>query len=185
MGAYTRFAAGAAAFGLSLAAWAAPVYRITDLGVLPSHEHSRATDLNEGGQVVGDSQRYAGAGGPGERRAFVWSAAAGMIDLGLPDGASTMNATGLNDTGEVVGHYEDPASRLSRAYRWTAQGGLRLADPADGAVSLLYDINAAGQISGASRVVDGRVSHAFLWSEEAGLRDLGTLPGERASFAAA
>jgi probable HAF family extracellular repeat protein len=64
-----------------------------DLGVLATGDNAYAAGINSSGEVVG----YSGA------RAFVWTAANGMQDLGTLGGSSS-TATGVNDAGEVTGY---------------------------------------------------------------------------------
>ena len=45
-------------------------------------------------------------------------------------------------------------------------------------------VNNLGQAVGASTIKGNETTHGFLWSRGTGMRDLGTLPGDRKSFAA-
>lgn len=80
-----------------------------DLGTLPGGEESRARDISVRGEVVGMSASTQG------QRAFLWTAATGMVDLnalaGLP-GLVLTDALAINRNGEivVVGHDVDPAA---------------------------------------------------------------------------
>ena len=73
---------------------------------------SRATALNNSGQVVGFS-----ADAVGEGHAFLWDPRSGMVDLGTLGGSSSA-AFGINDRGQVVG-VSDNASGQERAVVWT------------------------------------------------------------------
>jgi len=66
--------------------------------VLPGGTNSQARSLNEQGQVVGRSQVERC-----DNRAFLWTAAAGMISLGtIRDGS---NAWEINAQTQVVGKH--------------------------------------------------------------------------------
>src|SRR5437870_2737182 len=76
-------------------------YSVTDLGDLGQH-YAEPFAINESGQVAGVSYTASG-----QRKAFYWSSAAGMIDLipaGAPGTFPTGGAFGLNDAGQVVGY---------------------------------------------------------------------------------
>jgi probable HAF family extracellular repeat protein len=75
------------------------------IGTLPGHSQSLANGLNENGEVVGVS-----FGGEGVVRAFHWSEAAGMVDLGYG------TAYDLSDFGDIVGWRE------RRAVLWDPVG---------------------------------------------------------------
>jgi probable HAF family extracellular repeat protein len=79
------------------------------LGVLnPALPYSTATDVNEGGRVVGQSRvAINAASGFHEFHGFVWDADTGMVDLGVVDSNSALNrnhASGINDTGTIAGN---------------------------------------------------------------------------------
>src|SRR5690606_2239454 len=79
------------------------VYDITtnvaiDIGALPGRNGALAFDISEAGHVVGASMMNQGDGTP-----FIWTAEGGMIEIGLPTGASQGSARGVNSNGWVVG----------------------------------------------------------------------------------
>jgi len=74
------------------------VITVQDLGTLPSGTNSIAYGINNLGQIVGSSR-----GAPGSARPFIWTAADGMRDLGVPTGVVGGTAFSINDTGQVVG----------------------------------------------------------------------------------
>jgi probable HAF family extracellular repeat protein len=130
------------------------------LGALPGHTGSQGLDINNAGQVVGDS------GNGSISHAFLWTSAGGMQDLGdLPGGDNHSQGLAINDAGEVVGVSYSDAGR--RAYLWTSANGMRdintLLD-GSGAGWILEDaraINNAGQIAGGGYNPAGQY-HAFL-----------------------
>ena len=70
-----------------------PRYTVTDLGVLPGFESSRATNLNEKGQVIGSLRREAWDFSP---VGFLWSEGK-MRNLG------NVRLTSINNKGQIVG----------------------------------------------------------------------------------
>src|SRR5690242_2402953 len=70
---------------------AAQVYTIKDLGTLPGETNSVAYNLNDAGQVVGQSGLYG----------FLWSGGT-MSELILPNGVLSV-AQGISPGGAVVG----------------------------------------------------------------------------------
>lgn len=72
---------------------------IQDLGALPGGTDSRARDLNNRGEVVGTSSSADGD------RAFVWTAATGMLDLNAlvtVPGLVMTDALSINKKGDIV-----------------------------------------------------------------------------------
>ena len=70
-----------------------------DLGVLPGGDSSRARDINARGEVVGTSTSADG------NRAFIWTAATGMLDLNTlitVPGLVITDALGINSRGDIV-----------------------------------------------------------------------------------
>jgi probable HAF family extracellular repeat protein len=88
---------------------------ITDLGTLGGTS-SVAWAINNAGQVVGRAE-LPRKGVQYPYHAFLWTAAAGMKDLGLPSDATLAQARDLNETGWVVGE-RYLGSGQSRATLW-------------------------------------------------------------------
>jgi len=148
--------------------------------------------INNSGQVVGT---YLG----NSERAFIWSSASGMQDLGiLQQNVPFAQAFGVNNNGQVVGVSgisPDPQTVMYRAFLWS--GGIQDLGTLPGwSNSAAYGINGSGQVVGTSfntgapgsaafgdDLFVGSISdgHAFLWS--GGMQDLGTLPGQVQSAA--
>src|SRR5688572_2025842 len=142
-----------------------------DLGSLGGSE-TYVDAINNVSQAVGWSSTATG-----DRRAFIWSATTGMVDLsahGLKD------ATGINDAGQVVGPVESvPPLRMGV---WTPGAGTTVINlaglfesfpPIIGA-PIPNDINNAGQVVGQYGIRLGfdASRHPFFWSEATGARDL-------------
>jgi probable HAF family extracellular repeat protein len=148
-----------------------------NLGVLPGHDASAATGINERGMVVGSSiadARY----GPTTARAFAWTEASGMIDLGVAaPGHRSSEAAAVNERGQVVGTSWD-AQGTPHAFLHE-DGRMRALDALGAGMSRANDINDAGRVVGtftpASSPSEG---HAYVLDSASGrVQDLGTLGG--------
>lgn len=139
---------------------------VRDLGTLGGAEaYVRA--LNDAGQVAGYSFTADGL-----QRAFRWSAATGMLDLGTLAGTAASIGMGINNLGQVVGDAE-AVLEPPRAFLWSdAAGMVNLGSLAGGAVASV--INDSTIVAGYTDTPDGS-THAFRWSAGGGMGDLGTL----------
>jgi probable HAF family extracellular repeat protein len=103
----------------------------------------------------------------------------GIVDLGLPPGATGMWAQGISGDGRVVvGH---TVFSNDRAVRWTAVDGVQYLSGQTGVTAV-----AARATNWDGTVVVGdrytaNPSHAFRWTS-AGMTDLGSLPGSTESY---
>ena len=141
---------------LAAAAVAAPPprYDLVDLGTLGGRA-SRATAINDRGQVAGEAETKTG-----DLHAFLWSADGGLRDLGTPGGKFS-RACALNDRGELVGEGE-VSNRATVAFLWTPDGGLtNLPTPEHLIGATAYAINHFGIIAGAGE--DEHGSRALRW----------------------
>jgi probable HAF family extracellular repeat protein len=171
-------------------------YKITDLGVLGTGatDYSRATAINNEGQVVGHSRTA-----QGNVHAFLRQDGR-MIDLGTLPGADTSVAYAINDVGQVVGASGPSIDRYhfsGTAFLWTptepnGTQGVMIPLNLPGDQSYAHSINARGQIVGEFGSYDAYgdfLSQAFLWTPtrpngSAGtVKILGTLPGGSVSEA--
>ena len=155
-----------------------PTFRATveriELGSLGVGE-SRATDINDSGVVVGQSQVASGLAHP-----FRWSREDGIQDLGNPRGVHTRPVQ-INDRGQVLVETFD--SSLIMGFVWSEETGLREIGALDPnfPVTAPRAMNGSGEVVGSSRAADGTL-HAFRWTAAEGLQDLG-LAGWSEAFA--
>jgi probable HAF family extracellular repeat protein len=166
-----------------------------DLGTLPGGDWSRAMGVSaDGSVVVGEAGTAPGQsrtflwrvffGRAFSWRAFLWTEAGGMQDLGTLPGGDCSQAFGVSADGSVVvGEALIVAAGQDRAFPWQNrafrwQNGVMQdlgtlggdeseasAVSADGSVVVGWATNAAGQ------------DRAFRWTVSGGMQDLGTLPG--------
>ncbi len=146
-------------------------YSITDLGSLGGKITS-ATDLNERGQVVGESQTGT------TTHAFLWDPIKGMQDLGA--GSTYSSATGINELGQVIGWSSFPGAPAGMGFVWERAIGTRALPPLPGnGSSRALGINNHGQIVGWSKST-GVSDHApTLWDGD-DVINLGTIGTQHA-----
>jgi probable HAF family extracellular repeat protein len=114
---------------------------------------SAAYGINAAGTIVGDGQLA-----DGSFRAIVWSPADSAIVLGTFGGTSSQ-ATGVNDSGEVVG-FASEASGYQHAFSMVDDLMADLGTLGGGS-SYAYGVNESGEVVGYSWLADGD-QHAFL-----------------------
>ncbi len=140
---------------------------LTWLGTLPGGYDSLARGVSaDGSVVVGQAENASGYG-----RAFRWTQATGMIDLGTL-GGDTGVAHGVSAGGDVVVGWSDSASN-SRAFRWTASNNqMQDLGTLGGGTSLAYGVSADGSVvvgTAQNAIFDFR---AFRWTASSGMEDL-------------
>jgi probable HAF family extracellular repeat protein len=89
------------------------------LGMLPGGGESVALGVSADGSVVVGWARNA----KGRQRAFRWTAARGMQNLGTLGGYES-EALGVSADGSVVVGWAENAEGFRHAFRWTAAGGM-------------------------------------------------------------
>jgi probable HAF family extracellular repeat protein len=139
--------------------------RAIDLGNLGGVAWNTPMAINEFGVVVGFANVPGGkSAGSFHAHAFVWTALAGMRDLGTLPGDSISEALGINDEGLIVG--ESCGASGCRAVLWRDGGIVDLnTQVARGYTDQLVfanDINDAGEITGQAMDAATGVSAAFL-----------------------
>ena len=166
---------GAALLALTARMSYAATYTVQDLGSLGGTTRMASTQtfalgINSAGEVVGQSLTATG-----QFRAFSWTSAGGMTELG----ASIANSTGsganaISDNGEVVGNYDDSSG--AHAIAWE-NGSLSKVGPPVSINSNAYDVNLKGQVVGwATYSNNPTFPRAFLF-DNGTATDLGTLGG--------
>jgi probable HAF family extracellular repeat protein len=180
---------------------AAPIF--TNPGLLPGGTTLAAKGVSADGKVVVGYGEFA----DGSSKAFRWTAAAGLEDLGvipgsdLPPGASdrgrSSTATGVSADGSVVvgasEYFNSDINRFyRRAFRWTRAGGMQNlgaltgpwypdGDITEGNVSYANcvsgDGSAVGGYSDAPNLPSSDFTRAFYWSAPTEMLKVGVLPG--------
>ena len=147
----------------------------------------KALGINDAGFVIGRYGSGSGIPQPGsgipDGGGFIWDPTTrSFADLG-DLGGQRVEATGINDLGQVVGSSENFESD-PRAFIWNATGGMLDLGTLGGNTSRGTAINAIGQVIGYSTLANGS-QHPFIWDATNGMRDLGTLDsqGDVQSFA--
>jgi probable HAF family extracellular repeat protein len=136
-----------------------------DLGTLctapcPFEDNSSASDVNELGQVVGNSRLNDYA-----FRGFIWEAGKGFRILVPLDGDHSSVAWGINNRGEAVGNSQrilENGFYRGRPVIWTADGVPH--ELANWTTGQALDINDDGQIVGAV-FNDDAPSYAVAWEQ--------------------
>jgi probable HAF family extracellular repeat protein len=151
-------------------------YQLTDLGSFEGESY--ATAISSGGQYVAGAV-YIGASSPleasFERRAFLYSGAAGMQDLGTLGGTSS-SAFAVNIGGRVAGSSQPADGAAGTAFLYTPGIGMQNLGALGGTESSAYGINDSAQVVGWASTAEGSL-HAFLYKGSGPLIDLGTLGG--------
>ncbi len=148
-----------------------------DLGTLgPGYPLSFALRINDRGVVVGHSLSMPKDGSPPDVRAFRWTLAAGMENLGeavqeFTDSKVPGNQLAINALGQVVGAYAQSQGEIDPLpLLWTEDGRVRLSvadDPAEVSREAL-GVNNRNQIVGSSLKIDNR-RVASLWEVVVGV----------------
>jgi probable HAF family extracellular repeat protein len=138
-----------------------------DVGDLGGGE-ATAWTLNDRGVVVGTSLTSSQ-----ETEAFKWTAAGGMVSLGIGSGSM---ALGINDSGTIVGAIQPPSANTSQGFVYADTGTITLLGPSSSVTSCVA-INASGAVAGNTAPAPGGISNAFVWNAAKGTHELTTPSG--------
>ena len=143
---------------------------MTDLGTLAGGNRSQAQAVSANGSVVVGHARNTS----NENRAFRWTSAEGMTDLGTL-GGNYSYAYAVSANGSVVVGYAHNTSNENRAFRWTSAGMVDLGT-LGGNGSYAQAVSADGSVVVGNADNSSNENRAFRWTS-AGMVDLGTLGG--------
>jgi len=169
----------------------AQTYTVTDLGTLKGDNESSALGINNLGDVVGcsdveTSEGYPCTGLVPVQHAFYWSKTGGIKDLGTLAGGNVSAASGINDSGTVVGYSNlkgQPATTFYAFSRTSSGAMVNLGTLPGGNTSSAFQVNSSGMIAGDS-VNSSGVIMAASWMDQK-IKNLGALPGSVFSAALA
>jgi probable HAF family extracellular repeat protein len=152
-----------------------PEYGVTDLGVLPGMNASTPLDVNDRGQVVGQSGLGKWYGQIGSHP-FLYDHGK-MIDLGVRDGFTEAVATGINDNGWIAVTMRNLTGQAvqSQAYLWKDGTYRRLPGAKPFVGSITGEINNGNVLVGAYLNENGE--HIAFVKNDSGMRRLKTIPG--------
>lgn len=133
--------------------------------------YSHAQDINNHGQIAGDSDTATGRG------SFIWENGV-MTNIGSLSGNFNDGtyAYDINEKGQIVGESINSAGK-AHAYIWDKQHGMTdLGTLSGDELSIANAINDKGQVVGGSYNLTGE-RHAFIW-EKGVMKGLGSLGGD-------
>jgi probable HAF family extracellular repeat protein len=152
-----------------------PRYTFTDLGTLGGgvNATSVANAINNAGVVVGTTTVASGA-----QHGFRWSAATGMVDLGVLPGGSNSVANAINDAGQVAGTADRENGGYGYPVRWSSTGAITdLGGTITNRLGVGNGIDPTGRVAGGQRAADSEGSpFAMLYDTSGGSINLGTPP---------
>lgn len=150
--------------------------RVFDLGKPAGSLASYSIALTASGRVTGlGLYKRLDPYFPEYNRAFSWTAASGMVDIGTL-GGDFVYVNAVSASGQVVGWSTESGTFPARAFSWTPEGGMEDLGTLGGTTSLALAVSSAGHVVGQSETASGEY-HAFLWTESDGMVDLGALSG--------
>jgi probable HAF family extracellular repeat protein len=152
---------------LTVAADAAPLYRITIIPSLPLGERCAPVAINDLGNIAGNCAQHG----------FFWTPEEGPIEITPQAGYLTVRA--LNNHDVVAAHVTAFNGSHRDGVLWDRSNGLRVFTPDGdfGVIGEVQAINDAGKVVGAGWVPTA--GHAFTWTEASGMVD--PLPDVRAA----
>lgn len=158
---------GTQGFGTDLYRWT-PGKGFTALPNIAGSRTSTIGDIDETGTIVGSSTTLAGAD-----VAVMWNKNDKLTVIGMPDGATSARARGINALGQVVG--QDTRNRDS--WVWSKKAGFRML-PDFGFNAEALDINDNGIVLGNVDVYPYETT-AVVWDADGTMYNLGDLLADR------
>lgn len=159
--------------------------QIIDLGTLEGGYESLANDINDRGEVVGNSQNAIpdpfGYGGV-QTRAVLWRNGT-MQDLGTLATGNDAITIRVNDRGQVAGwsftnSTSNPVTSIPTQDPFVWHDGKMLdLGTLGGTAGVPSALNNRGQVVGLSNVAGDVSGHPFLWTDPGPMQDLGTFGG--------
>ena len=141
----------------------------TLLEPLPGHTTCFANNVSEDGFVVVGSSTASGAG---QTRAFRWTHAGGMQNLGTLPGATTSTAADCSADGSVVVGTSGP-----NIYRWTAATGMVSLGRGIGVSAVAQAVSADGSVIAGHLRDATNADRAFRWTAATGIEIIGPAVG--------
>jgi probable HAF family extracellular repeat protein len=147
--------------------------KIKSLGALPKSIFTAALDINDSGEIVGES--VFGYGPPFTSHGFEWTSADGMKDLGTLSGGDTSMANAINSSGIIVGQSNSGSVLTWHAVKWDGNNEIEdLGTLPGGTYSVAFGINDSSEVVGYGNIADN-AAHAMLWTSTGGMQDLNDL----------
>ena len=200
LGSWTR-AIAASDGGAAVAGWSGSTARdafrwtpaggMVSLGGLPgiplSQRYDQPTDITPSGAVIVGG---AGTQSTTSTRAFRWTAATGMVSLGLLAGSNqpATTASGVSDDGNVIVGTAHGSADPNQPFRWTPAAGVHaLAGLPAGSFGSAQDVSGDGTVVVGSLRLGRTIPNweAFRWTEAGGLTFLPRPTGGDADRASA
>src|SRR5262249_13221007 len=147
---------------------------------LPGGTYANGGQVSHDGSVIGGT-----SGSTLGPRAFRWTQAGGIVDLGtLPaaDGGTETYGYSLSGDGSVVVGLGDNNDSPQLGVRWNSATGMMNLGTLGGPYSIAYGVNLDGSVVVGESTAPGN-THAFRWTQAGGMVDLWTLPGGTMSHA--
>lgn len=155
------------------ASWTSPAgfVPLGSIGGSSSEAHGASLD---GSVITGTA--YNGAS---EKRAFRWTEAGGMVDLGNFKNGGWVEGWAISDDGSVIaGFARDGEIGKMRAIRWTEAGGIEsLGVLREDGTSFGYGVSGDGStiVGSSHNPTSGIWQEAFRWTEAGGMSELGKI----------
>lgn len=147
--------------------------KIKKVGALPKSIFTAGLDINDGGEIVGESifaysPTFTSHG-------FQWTSAGGIRDLGTLSGGNTSIANAINSSGIIVGQSNSGAFVTWHAVEWSAADKVEdLGTLPGGTYSIAFGVNDSGEVVGYGNIADN-AAHAMVWTSGGGMQDLNDL----------